>query len=56
MMNDKEILRVAERVVDELKKHTTNMLEANSILTAARAAFAGGVGRLSDSTSLGETH
>lgn len=55
MLDDKKILRLAGEVVEAIKKHTTNMLEANSILTAARAAFAGGVGRVSDSTYLGET-
>lgn len=55
-IDDKEILRIAGLVVNLVSEHTENVLEANSIFTAAKAAFLGGVGRVSDSTNPGETH
>ena len=45
MLSDKQILELAQEIVNLVKKRTTNLLSASSALRAARAAFFGSVGR-----------
>ncbi len=47
-ITDREVLSIAQEVVLLVKGHTTNVTAARNILTAADAAFAGGISEPDD--------